>query len=75
MILSAVDIKQIHSVTNGSPGPHGDVYQLERIKDGRHSAIMKYNLNQLNKAPHLEELCRRYDSNQGRILKEGMQLT
>jgi aryl-alcohol dehydrogenase-like predicted oxidoreductase len=27
------------------PGPQGDVYALERDRDGRHGRIMKYNLN------------------------------
>ena len=27
------------------PGPAGDVYALERVKDGRHAGIMRYELN------------------------------
>jgi aryl-alcohol dehydrogenase-like predicted oxidoreductase len=29
------------------PGPQGDVYALERDREGRHGRIMKYNLNKL----------------------------
>ena len=35
------------AVVNGrAHGPEGNVYALERIKGGKHAAIMKYNLNQ-----------------------------
>lgn len=33
-------------VLERAKGPLGDVYQLERLKGGRHAAIMRYNLNE-----------------------------
>jgi aryl-alcohol dehydrogenase-like predicted oxidoreductase len=41
--LSATDHAAIAAVL--PPGPQGDVYALERDRDGRHGRIMKYNLN------------------------------
>lgn len=41
--LSAADHAAIAAVL--PPGPQGDVYALERDRDGRHGRIMKYNLN------------------------------
>ena len=41
--LSAADHTAIAGVL--PPGPQGDVYALERDRDGRHGRIMKYNLN------------------------------
>ena len=41
--LSASDHASIAAVL--PPGPRGDVYALERDRDGRHGRIMKYNLN------------------------------
>jgi aryl-alcohol dehydrogenase-like predicted oxidoreductase len=41
--LSAADHAAIAAVL--SSGPQGDVYALERDRDGRHGRIMKYNLN------------------------------
>jgi aryl-alcohol dehydrogenase-like predicted oxidoreductase len=35
----------LDSVLSHAPGPAGDVYDLERVKGGRHAAIMRYNLN------------------------------
>jgi hypothetical protein len=32
-------------VTRQRKGPAGDVYELERDREGRHGRIMKYNLN------------------------------
>jgi aryl-alcohol dehydrogenase-like predicted oxidoreductase len=43
--LTDQDFADIDSVTNRSTGPGGDVYDLERDKDGRHGSIMHYNLN------------------------------
>ena len=57
--LTAADLADIESVLAGSVGPKGCVFELERRKEGPHGAIMKYNLNQINRAAHLEELCRR----------------
>ncbi len=44
--LSSHDLQAIQRITDQRSGPHGDVYDLERDKDGRHGRIMKYNLNE-----------------------------
>lgn len=43
--LTARDHAAIAAVTARACGPLGDTYTLERDRDGRHGAIMKYNLN------------------------------
>ena len=43
--LDREDQKAIHGVLDRATGPHGDVYDLERIKGGKHASIMKYTLN------------------------------
>jgi len=43
--LDKVDITAISAITDQASGPLGPVYDLERDKNGRHGAIMKYNLN------------------------------
>jgi aryl-alcohol dehydrogenase-like predicted oxidoreductase len=50
--LSSLDVAltpeergMVQSLISAFPGPHGDVYALERDKGGRHAAIMRYNLN------------------------------
>ncbi len=53
-----MDLADIERVLGCSKGPNGGVYHLERDSH-HHAAIMKYNLNQVNGALHLEELCRR----------------
>jgi len=45
--LDAEDIDEIRSVLARRRGPYGDVFDLERVKDGPHGAIMRYNLNQI----------------------------
>ena len=35
----------IEAVADRRQGPRGDTYALERDKDGRHAAIMRYDLN------------------------------
>jgi aryl-alcohol dehydrogenase-like predicted oxidoreductase len=42
--LDDEDRSAIERVLARSRGPAGDVYDLERVKGGRHAAIMKYNL-------------------------------
>lgn len=59
IVLTSSDLHAIDQVVCGSGGPKGDVYELERIVGGCHGNIMKYNLNNLNKGPHLDELCQR----------------
>lgn len=43
--LSRADIDEIETVLAARRGPPGEVYALERDRDGPHGAIMKYNLN------------------------------
>ncbi len=59
MELTADDFAELDSVLALAKGPRGPVYGLERVKGGSHASIMKYNLNQVNKGMHLEELCYR----------------
>jgi aryl-alcohol dehydrogenase-like predicted oxidoreductase len=46
LVLSAADLADIEAVTAQRRGPAGDVYGLERDRDGPHGRIMKYNLGQ-----------------------------
>ena len=41
--LAKEDLEGLESFADA--GPPGDVYAAERVADGRHAAIMKYNLN------------------------------
>lgn len=43
--LDAADRAAIAAVTGRRKGPRGDVYTLERDRNGRHGQIMKYELN------------------------------
>ena len=43
--LGQSDLSAIELVTQSSCGPNGDVYQLERDRNGPHGRIMKYDLN------------------------------
>jgi aryl-alcohol dehydrogenase-like predicted oxidoreductase len=43
--LDDADAAAIETVTRLRKGPVGDVYALERDRDGRHGRIMKYDLN------------------------------
>ena len=43
--LTAADRDAIAAIQAGAPGPQGEVYALERIKDGAHASIMRYTLN------------------------------
>ena len=45
LALTDEDRAEIEAVVHKSRGPIGDVYELERDRDGRHGSIMKYNLN------------------------------
>jgi aryl-alcohol dehydrogenase-like predicted oxidoreductase len=54
--LDAEDLDAIREVTARSSGPCGDVYALERVKGGKHAAIMKYNLNQSSECAEAEAL-------------------
>lgn len=58
--LMPADLAEVDAVLALSGGPRGPVYGLEREKNGPHATIMKYNLNQVNQGPHLEELCYRW---------------
>ena len=44
--LDAADLKAIDTVLRCARGPKGSVYGLERIRDGAHGAIMRYNLQE-----------------------------
>jgi len=44
-VLDAEDLAGIDAVTRRRQGPPGDVYALERDRDGPHGRIMKYTLN------------------------------
>ena len=57
--LTSEDLSAINDVLMTSGGVTGQVFGLERCITGRHGRIMKYNLNQLNQASHMEELCER----------------
>ena len=45
LALTPQDREEISRVTARATGPSGDVYALERDRNGRHGSIMKYNLN------------------------------
>jgi aryl-alcohol dehydrogenase-like predicted oxidoreductase len=45
LTLDEKNIQEIREVIEQSKGPSGPVYGLERDRGGRHSRIMKYNLN------------------------------
>jgi uncharacterized repeat protein (TIGR04076 family) len=45
LLLTAEDHAEIAAVTAKSPGLEGDVYTLERDRNGRHGRIMKYELS------------------------------
>jgi aryl-alcohol dehydrogenase-like predicted oxidoreductase len=45
LLLDASDKAAIAAVTARRRGPNGDVYELERDRDGPHGRIMKYTLN------------------------------
>lgn len=40
------DLGTLEASTRAGRGPRGDIYELERVKGGRHAAIMRYDLNQ-----------------------------
>ena len=43
--LEAEDLAAIETVVSRGRGPRGDTYALERDREGRHGAIMRYDLN------------------------------
>jgi aryl-alcohol dehydrogenase-like predicted oxidoreductase len=45
--LDRHDLNDINGVISKSKGPKGNVYELERQKDGKHAKIMRYNQNKL----------------------------
>jgi aryl-alcohol dehydrogenase-like predicted oxidoreductase len=44
--LDQTDSAEIEKVIRQRKGPSGDVFDIERIKEGSHGSIMRYNLNQ-----------------------------
>ena len=45
LVLAGDDRAAIEGAIGPRRGPDGDVYALERVKDGRHAGIMRYELN------------------------------
>jgi len=45
LVLTAHDRARLEAQLADQPVPPGDVYELERDRDGRHGRIMRYNLN------------------------------
>jgi aryl-alcohol dehydrogenase-like predicted oxidoreductase len=45
LALDAEDRAEIARLQAASSGPSGDVYELERVKGGRHASVMRYTLN------------------------------
>jgi aryl-alcohol dehydrogenase-like predicted oxidoreductase len=45
MTLDVEDRAAIGAVLAALPGPGGDIYELERVKGGRHASVMRYTLN------------------------------
>jgi aryl-alcohol dehydrogenase-like predicted oxidoreductase len=43
--LDEADHDEIRRLQAAASGPSGDVYELERVKDGPHAAVMRYTLN------------------------------
>ena len=43
--LDDADRAAIAAVQSDAPGPAGEVYELERVKGGRHASVMRYTLN------------------------------
>ena len=43
--LDEEDLSAIRKVTDEATGQTGDVYSIERMKGGKHAAIMNYDLN------------------------------
>jgi aryl-alcohol dehydrogenase-like predicted oxidoreductase len=45
--LESEDMEALDAVTRGASGPLGDIYTLERDRNGPHGRIMKYELNKV----------------------------
>jgi aryl-alcohol dehydrogenase-like predicted oxidoreductase len=45
--LTPEEMGRIRSLTDRAPGPPGDVFELERDRDGPHGRIMRYDLNRV----------------------------
>jgi hypothetical protein len=52
--LDDEDRARIAQVTARARGPQGDCYDLERVKDGRHAAIMFMNQNTRGAPAHID---------------------
>lgn len=61
LVLTPSDLSNIALARSGAKGPTGVFYALERVREGVHGSIMRYNLNHLHKEVHLAELTRRAD--------------
>jgi aryl-alcohol dehydrogenase-like predicted oxidoreductase len=49
--LTTEDLYEIRQILDRSAGPTGDVYELERDREGRHGRIMRYNLSRDRSRP------------------------
>jgi aryl-alcohol dehydrogenase-like predicted oxidoreductase len=43
--LDHTDRQRIDALLESLPGPAGDIYSVERVREGRHGSIMRYDLN------------------------------
>ncbi len=50
LVLSSRDHAEIAQLQAASSGPTGEVYGLERVKDGPHASVMRYTLNRMSAA-------------------------
>lgn len=57
--LTALDRQEIEAAVASRSVP-GDVYELERMVEGKHAKIMKYDLNRYGGPQHLEEVVERF---------------
>jgi hypothetical protein len=61
--LSEADCLSLEEVMANATGPSGAFYGLERDKDGKHGAVMRYNLNRVFTSDfHLPELQERVEA-------------
>ena len=59
--LTTNDYQEINNVLVQSTGPKGSFYEIERIRDGVHGSIMRYNCGELWTNNHVKEFIRRVD--------------
>ena len=59
--LDEEDFNAINVILTQSQGPKGPFYEMERVRDGPHGQIMRYNCGELFTEKHAEEFVRRVD--------------